>query len=128
MTVVERKLVANGQNAKVEECKVIEVECDDMQIDGDNDVNMNDDDVDMSGMQSLNQNQARYQHSSAVGVVQMSLSLKWIDLKHNRGITNDGIDRLNLIFVRKIQPTPDFAVCVNGCSYEPNPQWELALL
>ena len=58
----------------------------------------------------------------------LSLCLKWIDLAHNRGITNAGVDVLNQIYVRNLKPTPGFVVCVDGCAYEPNPSWDLALL
>ena len=91
-----------------------------------------DDDVTMYGNDGNQINQQQYQHSNdglnGARNVRTRLSLKWIDLKNNRGITNDGVDRLNLIFARKIQPTAAFSVCVNGCSYEPNPHWDLALL
>merc|ERR1712154_438275 len=97
-TIVERKLV---DNVKMESAMEIE----------------SDDDVAMSGGNEVNHinvtqiKQQQYQQSNASNLG-MGLSLKWIDLKNNRGITNDGVDRLNLIFVRKIQPTADFSVCV----------------
>merc|ERR1712228_583816 len=106
-TIVERKLV---DNVKMESAMEVE----------------SDDDVAMSGGNEVNHinvtqiKQQQYQQSNASNLG-MGLSLKWIDLKNNRGITNDGVDRLNLIFVRKIQPTADFSVSVEGCSYEPNP-------
>ena len=60
--------------------------------------------------------------------MKISLSLKWIDLKNNKEITNDGVDKLNQIYVKKIEPSRNFVICVEGCSYEPNPNWDLSLL
>ena len=58
----------------------------------------------------------------------ISLNLKWIDLKNNKGITNEGIDKLNQIYVKKIEPCRNFVLFVEGCNYEPNSNWDLSLL
>ena len=60
--------------------------------------------------------------------MKISLNLKWIDLKNNKGITTEGVDKLNQIYVKKIEPNRKFVLCVEGCSYQPNSNWDLSLL